>query len=130
MVSFCNRKEWSTNPLQLTIISPKQVKLIRSTWISAGYTPGTFGNLTSQNFREGTLKNTQCPAPEHYSSHLHFRQFPKQVWCQFSLYFNIFFNCRNILFSCVCEHCQFMMCLVVPQLICMFDKSFLNLRGS
>lgn len=91
MVSFCNRKEWSTNPLQLTSISPKEVKLIQSTWISAGHRPGTFGNLTSQDFREGTLKNTQCPAPEHYCSHLHFRQFLRQVWCQFSLYFNIFF---------------------------------------
>lgn len=91
MVSFCNKEEQSKNPLQLTSISPKDVKLIQSTGISAGHRPGTFGNLTSQDFREGTLKNTWCPAPQHYSSHLHFRQFLKQVWCWFSLYFNFLF---------------------------------------
>lgn len=91
MISFPNREEWSTNPLQLTNISPEEVKLIQSTWISAGHRPGTFGNLTSQDFRERTLKNPQCPAPEHSSSHLHFRQFLKQVWCQFYIYLNFFF---------------------------------------
>lgn len=131
MISFPNREEWSTNPLQLTNISPEEVKLIQSTWISAGHRPGTFGNLTSQDFRERTLKNPQCPAPEHSSSHLHFRQFLKQVWCQFYIYLNFFFfNSRNTLFSCVHKHFQLTMCLVVPQLVCMFVQNFLNLRGS
>lgn len=90
MVSFCNREDWSTNPLHLMNISPKEVKLIQSTWISAGHRPGTFGNLTAQAFRERTLKNALCPSPEYSPSHLHFRQFLKKVWCQFFIYLNIF----------------------------------------
>lgn len=88
---FHNRKEWSTNALESTNFSTKEIKLTQSAWISAWHWTAAFVNLTGQAFKEKTVENTSYPTPKCYSSNLWFGDFLKQVWCLFSIVFGDFF---------------------------------------